>query len=63
MRLGLAHVNMRQLSRPAPLAAAARAAEAAGTRGLRAKSPGAYMNRSSLALAALKIRFAALRSG
>src|ERR1700722_16434501 len=30
MRLGLVHVNMRQLSQPAALAAAARAAEAAG---------------------------------
>ena len=30
MRLGLVHVNMGQLSQPAALAAAARAAEAAG---------------------------------
>jgi hypothetical protein len=30
MRLGLVHVNMRQLSQPAALAAAARAAEAGG---------------------------------
>jgi alkanesulfonate monooxygenase SsuD/methylene tetrahydromethanopterin reductase-like flavin-dependent oxidoreductase (luciferase family) len=30
MRLGLVHINMRQLSQPAALAAAARAAEAAG---------------------------------
>jgi alkanesulfonate monooxygenase SsuD/methylene tetrahydromethanopterin reductase-like flavin-dependent oxidoreductase (luciferase family) len=30
MRLGLVHVNMRQLSQSAALAAAARAAEAAG---------------------------------